>query len=128
MFPRSRRIVRPEVAGGHPNELECDRNDVRGRDEAPHEPALQPPIRKCQKDVQEENRRHQVERLPKSAQDVSARPDQRRKEVDEPGDDQQRAETVRRSSPPRDETADHVGECDPRGQRCYEEGLTKECR
>ena len=84
MFPRSRRIVRPEVAGGHPNELECDRNDVRGRDEAPHEPALQPAIRKCQKDVQEENRRHQVERLPKSAQDVSARPDQRRKEVDEP--------------------------------------------
>jgi len=32
MFPRSRRIVRPEVAGGHPNDLECDRNDLRGRD------------------------------------------------------------------------------------------------
>jgi hypothetical protein len=42
MFPRSRRIVRPEVAGGHPNELERDRNDVRRRDEASHEPALQP--------------------------------------------------------------------------------------
>jgi hypothetical protein len=65
MFPRSRRIVRSEVAGGHPNELERDRNDVRGRDEAPHEPALQPAIRKCQKDVQEENRGHQVEHLPK---------------------------------------------------------------
>jgi len=86
MFPHSRRIVRAEVADGHQNELECDRNDVRDRDEAPHEPALQP-ILKCQRDVQEENRRHQVERLSKSAQDVSARPDQRRKEVDEPGDD-----------------------------------------
>ena len=32
---------------------------------------------------------------------------------------------VRRSSPPRNETADHVGKCDPRGQRCYEERLTK---
>jgi hypothetical protein len=77
MFPRSRRIVRPEVAGRHPNELECDRNDVRGRDEAPHEPALQRPIRKCQKDVQEENRRQQVERLPKRVQHVSARLAQR---------------------------------------------------
>ena len=120
-----KQIVRSEVTGGHPNELERDRNDVRGRDEAPHESALQPPIRKCQKDVQEENRRHQVEHLPKGVQDVSARPDQRRKEVDESGHDQQRAETVRRSSPPRNETTHHVGERDPRGQRCYEERLTK---
>jgi hypothetical protein len=75
--------------------------------------------------VEEENRRHQVERLPKGVQNVSARPDQRRKEVDEPGDDQQRAKMVRRSSPPRNETADHLGKCDPRGQRCYEERLTK---
>jgi hypothetical protein len=122
MFPRSRRIVRPVVSRGHPNELEHDRNDVRRRDEAPHEPALQPPIRKCKKDVQEENRRQQVERLPKRVQDVSARPAQRRKEVDEPGDDQQRAETVRRSSPPSNETAHHVRERDPRGQRRYESG------
>ena len=101
MFPRSRRIVRPEVAGGHPDELEHDRNDVGGRDEAPHEPALQPPVRKRQKDVQEENRRQQVERLPKRVQDVSARPGQRRKEVDEPGDDQQRAQHQNNSAPSR---------------------------
>ncbi len=111
-------VARPEVTEMHSNQLQCDRRDIRRRDQALHGPSPQPSVREGEEDMQEEHRRQQVERLSECVGDIARCPHERRREVDEARGDHQRAETARRSMPPCKQTTQDVRE----GQAGGEDG------
>ena len=63
-------VVRAEPAEVHAQKLEADRRRIRQHDQPAHEPSPQPPIRKGEEDVQEDDRGDEVERLPEREKEI----------------------------------------------------------
>ncbi len=116
-------VLRAEAAEHQAEQLQPDGDRVRGADERPLEPAVEPPRREGEEDVQEDRDRDQVGRLSDRERQRRARRREARERGHEPGDHHQRPKAALRASPPRDQAAEDVGADDPVEQRSLQAGL-----
>ena len=90
--------------------------------------AGEPPGREGQEDVQEHRRRQHVQQMPDAEQHRLLDPLQRRRRHREPGAHHQRSEAAHRTSPPGQDSAQHVRHDDPADQERPQGRVVPDCR
>ena len=106
-------VLRPEPAEYHAEHLDPDGRHVRRGDQRPFEPGLQATARIGEEDVEEEHRREEPERLSDRVGHRGRAGRERGQKRRESRGDQQRPEVALGTAPPREQSAEDVGDRDP---------------